>query len=209
MNLLKRHLGTLVLGLSCLLAAFGLGLEYRLLQRKLTGTLQPPVTSVEAAQMPELPQETIAELPPLGEFSAFVEQPLFIEGRQPLPEETEAASSEPGAEKKPPPAIRLTGIIDTPEAGQIILVQDQSNKTLRFKPGEAIDGWRVAELADDHVTLERDGETHVLELIKPRPAQPLPPAAPPRPAAQPPTQATQDNPFARAARKTTTKTIEE
>lgn len=208
MNPFKRHFGTVVLGLACLLAAFGLSLEYHLLQRKLSDTLQPPVTSVETTQIPELPQAAIAELPPIEEFSAFVEQPLFIEGRQPLPEETEATTSEPEVEKKPPD-IRLTGIIDTPEAGQIILVQDQSNKTLRFKPGDIIDGWRVAEPAETHVTLERDGETRVLELIKPRPVQPLPPAVRPQPATQTPAKSTQANPFARAARKTTTKTIEE
>ncbi len=197
MSPFKRHPGILVLGLACLLAAFGLGLEYRLLQRRLTDALQAPVTSTEAVQIPALPQATIADLPPIGEFSAFVEQPLFIEGRKPVPEEeTTAPVSE--ADKKPPD-IRLTGIIDTPEAGQIILVQDPSNKTLRFKPDEIIDGWRVAETAETHVILERDGKTHVLELIKPRPVQPLPPAARPRPPAPP--QGQGPNPFAQAAKQ--------
>lgn len=193
MNLLKRYPGTLALGFACLLAAVGLGLEYRLLQRKLTGLFQPPTASVEAAQIPTSPPATLAELPPIEAFSAFVERPLFIEGRRPLSEEPDTAST-PGAAQKP--QVSLTGIIDTPEAGQIILVRDLHNQTLRFKPGEVIDGWRVAKLAETYVILERNGETYVLELIKPRPAQPSPPAASPQPA--------QDNPFARAVQKTTT-----
>lgn len=194
MNRFKRHPITVLLGIACLLAAFGIGLEYRWLQRKLTAALKPPPASIETAPVSEQMPETLKELPPVEAFSAFVEQPLFIEGRKPLPQDTATAGAEAGAEQKPLD-VRLTGIIDTPEAGQIILVQDRSNKTLRFKLGTLIDGWHVAEIKDDQAILKRDGETHVLKLIKPRPAQPHPPAARP----PPPPQGQAPNPFAQAA----------
>lgn len=193
MNRFKRHPITLLLSVACLLTAFGIGLEYRWLQRKLTAAFKPPPASGETAPISEQVPETLKELPPIETFSAFVEQPLFTEGRKPLPEDTESAS-ESDAEKQPP-VVSLTGIIDTPEAGQIILVQDRNNKTLRFKLGALIDGWHVAELKDDQAILKRDGETHVLKLIKPRPVQPLPPAARP----PPPQQGQAPNPFAQAA----------
>ncbi|MCX8048580.1 MAG: hypothetical protein N3A55_02825 [Methylohalobius sp.] len=193
MNLLKRYLHTSALGVACLVAILGLGLEYWLLARKLSRVLQTPVTATQAVPTPQPSPPTLPDLPPLEAFSAFVEQPLFVEGRKPLPEETEA-TSETGAEKKQPD-FRLTGIITTPEAGQMILVQNQSNKTLRFRLGESIDGWRVAELKEDQVLLERGGETYVLKLIKPRPIQPSSLAT----RLRSPSRGQAPNPFAQAA----------
>ncbi|GAB6066757.1 hypothetical protein JCM13664_00750 [Methylothermus subterraneus] len=190
MNWLKRRPFTVLLGIACLVAAFGLGLEYRLLQRFLADALKPPPAAQDAPRTPQ-PPPAPAELPPMETFSAFVDRPLFVEGRKPLPEEAETAAD--ARAEQEPPKFRLTGIIVTPETGQILLLQDPSNnKTLRFKPEELIDGWRVAELKDDQVVLQRGGQTQILKLIKPRP---LPP-----PAARPhPPQGQAINPFAQAA----------
>jgi hypothetical protein len=190
MNLFKRYPKVVLLTLACLLVALGLSLEYRWLKRRLEFALQvPPV-----GELPQPGEEApaLAELPPREAFTAFIAQPLFIEGRKPLPEEAEAGA----LETKKPPEVHLTGIITAPNALQLILVRDQSNKTLRLKPGEAIDGWRVAELKDDQVILQQNGKTHILKLIKPRPLKPPPPS--PRPL---PPQSQAPNPFTEAIKQ--------
>ncbi len=191
MSLLKRYPKIALLSLACLLAALGLSLEYRWLKRQLHFALQALPIGEVTQPVEEAP--ALAELPPRDSFTAFIVQPLFIEGRKPLPEEAEAGTL---GTKQNLPEVRLTGIITAPEAGQLILVQDQSNKTLRLKPGEAIGGWRVAELKDDQVILEQNGKTHILKLIKPRPLKPLP--ASPRPL---PPQSQAPNPFAQAIKQ--------
>ncbi|XSG85964.1 MAG: hypothetical protein ACPW60_04410 [Methylohalobius sp. ZOD2] len=197
MKELMRHPGTWLLIAGCLLAALGVGIEYRLLQRQTAEALQPSPAPSKEAQIPEAIPENAAELPPIDTFTALIVNPLFIEGRQPLPEESQtsnAETEEAEAEKKPPPDLRLTGILNTPEAGQIILVQDPEGKTLRFKPGDIIDGWQVTEPETDQVVLDQDGEHHILKLIKPRPGQAKAEKNQKRPSPH-------DNPFARAARR--------
>lgn len=126
----------------------------------------PPPPKVEA--VPPAPKEF--QLPPIEHYQNFVSRPLFTEGRTPLPEEGGSQEVIPASDL---PKLQLTGILDTPDAGQIVLMRSQDGKRhYRLHPGDEIEGWHLAEIAPDHVVLEQGGRRQTLQLLKPRPNAP-------------------------------------
>ncbi len=110
-------------------------------------------------------------LPPLEQYQAFVSKPLFIKGRIPVaPEDSGTTTSATQTVSSKPPKVQLTGILETPAVGKLVLLRSIDGKNhYRLKPGEDIEGWRLNEVASDHVVLEQGSKTHTLKLIKPRP----------------------------------------
>ncbi|HHJ40546.1 MAG: hypothetical protein AXA67_10265 [Methylothermaceae bacteria B42] len=167
MNGLRRHLLTTFLAGLCLLLATAVLVEYIFLRRS-TPHLEAPEANpkTEISLNPKAPPP--AKPLPLEQFQSMVTMPLFVEGRQPIPEQDKTGETSTQA-SGPPPKIELTGIIQTPDAGKIILVRDKKGKTRRLRPGDDVDGWQLAELAPDHVVLTQGAKKHTLKLIKPRP----------------------------------------
>lgn len=197
MNGLRRHLLTTFLAGACMLLAVAVLVEYVVLRRS-TPNLDQPKTSAVPTASKEAPLPPPAKPLPLEQFQSMVTMPLFVEGRQPIPELDKVGNTSL-QESSPPPEIELTGIIQTPNAGKIILVRDKKKgKTRRLRPGENIDGWELAELAPDHVVLTQGAKKHTLKLIKPRPQpkirRPRRPRTPAPPRARTGTRIT--NPFA-------------
>ncbi len=140
---------------------------------------------------PETPTPTPEEfrLPPLDHYQHFVSRPLFLEGRTPLPETVQEPETAAASDLS---TLQLTGILDTPESGQIVLLRSRDGKRhYRLHPGDTIEGWRLAEIASDHVVLQQGGRREVLQLRKPRPNPPVTPKR--RRTARPPLR--RGNPF--------------
>lgn len=167
MNPIQKQMVTTVLAGACLAMAAFVALEYQWLKHS-DPNIQPPAPATPAATPENQPKASASEPPPsLDQFETMVSRPLFVEGRKPLAD-TESTDETP-VSNSPPPEIQLTGIIETPDAGQIVLVRGKDGKTKKIKPGDEIDGWKLSELAPDHVILQQGGKEHTLQLIKPRP----------------------------------------
>lgn len=120
------------------------------------------------------------------DYHNIVDQPLFIEGRQPV-ENSGEAQRNLGQNPITPvakPSIRLTGVVMIPDA-LVALLQDNMGKNFRVKQGETIQGWDVDSIENDKITLS-NGEDHQIVLLRePKPAKRSPdasaPPASPRP----------------------------
>ncbi|HVJ36758.1 MAG TPA: hypothetical protein VM687_03020 [Stenotrophomonas sp.] len=133
--------------LICLMA--GLGMGSRL----------PPGDHADAAR--PLPAIPAAGAPRLGELSAYpaiAQRPVFAEDRRPHPfvlAGTDAPQST---------ALRLTGVLITPQLQMATLTTDQG-RSLRLRlQGEAIDGWRLLTLAARSATVEGPGGVRTLDM---------------------------------------------
>ncbi len=145
----------------------------------------PPAPKLETPPPP--PGEF--RLPPLEHYRNFVSRPLFIEGRTPIPAEAQETGTTAASDLS---TLQLTGILDTPESGQVVLLRSRDGKRhYRLHPGETIDGWRLVEIAPDQVVLQRGGRRQPLRLHKPRPNAPVTPER--RRTAKPPLR--RNNPF--------------
>lgn len=176
---------TLPLGLLCLLLGGALLMELLFVQRAASSRAH----DAEATDQQQLPgsvePDAVFELPPLDEFSAFVDRPLFVEGRKPPPAEGEQTQA-PKAEDLAPLELSLMGVMLSPH-GQMAILAEASGKNRRVKLGGTIDGWRLTELKPDRITLQRGEEQRDLPLMKPRPkGPPATAAAPGQPGLLPP-----------------------
>lgn len=164
----------------CLLLGSVLLAESLLMQRSGSAATDESGAAGRASAPDKIEPEQVFELPPLEEFSAFVDRPLFMEGRKPA---VEAEQSQTAAEEdKTPLNLNLMGVMLSPR-GEMAILAEASGKNRRVKLGGGIGGWRLVELKPDRVTLQRGDERRELPLLKPRAKGPAvaggPPAQPP------------------------------
>ena len=165
----RKSWPTFALVAACLGMAGIVWLEWILLEHTVGQDATPPAETAEDAT-PKVEEEIPDfRLPPPGPDAAFVSHPLFIEGRQPVPEveEPEESSAPLKPPPSPPPAVELIGILDTPET-QLVLVRNKQGHILRLHAGEIFDGWRLDRIEADRVILSQNGREHALKLLKPR-----------------------------------------
>lgn len=174
---------TLPLALLCLLFGAVLLVESMMLQRAGSERAQRAGTAGQDASPVQAEPEAVFALPPVDDFSAFVDRPLFLEGRKPVVETEQA--QETVQEDKTPLDLSLMGVMLSHQ-GQIAILAEASGKNRRVKVGGTIAGWRLVELKPDRVTMQRGEERRELPLMKPKPkgpgsagapAQPVPPGA--------------------------------
>lgn len=109
----------------------------------------PQATAAEPFTLPEIgsmPLEALAEA---------LERPLFTESRRP-----------PAAPAAAPSRLEATlaGVLTNgPEKLAIVLAAD-ANRPARLREGDLFQGWRVTQIDDVSVLLERDGRTERLVL---------------------------------------------
>lgn len=134
----------------------------------------------------ELPDATTA-LGAEDDYHKIVDQPLFIEGRQPVEAtgETQRNAAQNPSALVGKPNIRLTGIIMIPDA-LVALLQDNMGKNFRVKQGETIQGWDVDSIQNDKITITNGTDHQDMLLREPKPAKKLPGAAVSPPSAPPP-----------------------
>jgi hypothetical protein len=187
---------TIPLGIVCAVLALALVVESYFFPR--SGVRVGPPASVSGEEKPpgDLEPEDVFELPQVDEFSAFVDRPLFVEGRKPPPPESEQPQANQQQETSPL-TLLLMGVMLSPR-GEMAILAEPTGKNRRVKKGGTISGWRLVEIKPDRATLQRGEERKELVLLKPRPklAGPatasgpgrpgVPPAAGARRGAQPP-----------------------
>lgn len=111
-------------------------------------------------------------------YSDLVERPMFIKGRKPV-EEPVAESTAPVVAKRPDVFNwTLTGIFTAPKGVTAFFtrINNKVEKDNYRKPklGEELDGWKIAEIHPNSVTLTQSGETKTLQLLKPKPKTVMP-----------------------------------
>ncbi len=145
--------------------------------------------NVAAVPLPELPVR--AEGPgPIGDYEEVNSRPLFNAGRRPIVIAEVAVEEAPEPESEapqaaPPPDLRLTGVIITPEQRLVTLTPEKGGEALVVGQGKPLEGeyfgWRVGEIEPRSVKLRAaGGQTISKELtVYDRPI-----TAPPKPKPQ-------------------------
>jgi len=129
----------------------------------------------------------------LGEYHVINEKPVFNESR--LPDiggtEDDLGPDDTTIAIKDAPAVKLTGVVITPESRFASLTPEDKNiESVMAREGESLTGefvgWRVAEVSPRLVVLEsRDGQSLKLELqVHDMRIEEPPPVAPASPTAQ-------------------------
>lgn len=106
-------------------------------------------------------------LPPISAYAAVVKRPLFSDTRRPfIPEEITKKAKEP-----PSPPTRqqqeeynLSGVIITSDQRLALIEIQRGRKIKRLREGEKLNGWVVASIQADQVTLKRGNDKKVLPL---------------------------------------------
>lgn len=116
-------------------------------------------------------------LPPLSNFSAIVERPLFVRGRRPAPPASETTTT---ATTEGPSPFVLSGVVIAGGRRVAFLQNRASPKTLRVEEGETIEGWKVITIRPQMVTLSSGTNKDELKLPDRIGTAPPPPRQPPR-----------------------------
>lgn len=130
------------------------------------------------AKLPDYKTSLAAE----EDYHKIVDQPLFIEGRQPVEntELTQRNSAQNPTAQVTKPSVRLTGVILIPDA-LVALLQDNMGKNFRVKQGETIQGWDVDSIQNDKITITNGVDHQDVLLREPKPVKKHPGANAPSP----------------------------
>ena len=157
---------TLPLAVLCVALGVVLVIESALMRRDESGVAPDAAPTNPDAAAGDDAADAVFELPPIDEFSAFVDRPLFLEGRKPVAEAETLQT--PKEEDLAPLALSLMGVMLGPR-GEWAILAEASGKNRRVKVGGSIGGWRLVALKPDRVTVQRGEEKRDLPLMKPRP----------------------------------------
>ena len=126
--------------------------------------LSPPVPATRplTAASVSAPAPALAALPPLTNFSAIVERPLFSPSRRPPPG---AATAGPSVASH----YRLLGVVATGAKRRAFL--SDGTRHVDVAEGERLDDWTVKQIGTDSVLLSSSEGEAVLKL-KPAAAEP-------------------------------------
>ena len=154
--------------------------------------------AAEAQQPPAAsgPPQTYT-LPPLDDLQATRNRPLFAPNRQPdaVPEktDTETTVTQESADSLP---YDLTGVVMGTDVAIAILLNRDTQETVRLRQGETLESWSIQEVAQRYIVLRQDEREIRLELFQAKadgstPVQPPQlPATIRRPPPPPPPQQT-------------------
>jgi general secretion pathway protein N len=159
----------LVLGLSGLCALLAATLLYLIVAPLPDLEIpQVPLEQQRAAQRQTMPIAT----PPPQAFADINARPMFSPDRK--------AIAEPGASNSSgnPPSIAFVGVIMDPRDRMALIRTSASPLAGAFRLGADISGWRLTEIAADHIVLSQGGSQDTIRLEDnhaPKPATPAPP----------------------------------
>src|SRR6185295_7450981 len=112
----------------------------------------PADTRIAAVMPDKLPA---LDPPPLGSYAAIAERPLFNPGRV---KDVAAPAAQP--ELPPLSDYRLVGLVVGPDTQRALVARGA--ETLSLKPGDDLDGRRVASIGRRGVTLNANGHEELL-----------------------------------------------
>ena len=104
---------------------------------------------------------------PLSDFGEIVRRPLFTATRRPfVPAEPapRAAEPAPAAPARPPPNVRLVGVVIDAGKKRALLRTPEQPRGRWFEEGDTIDGWLLRSVAADAAVVAFGRETHELRL---------------------------------------------
>jgi hypothetical protein len=134
---------------------------------------QPKANAAEVkpqdAVKPELAIANPVAALPLASLSATRDRPLFSPSRRPPPAPVVRLiepAPVPPVPPAPPPSIALIGVITEAEGSFAVVNQAGTNKSIRARMGDQIDGWTVTQIADRQLVLSRDGRVANFSMFK-------------------------------------------
>jgi len=135
------------------------------------GAEQTPPTATEPHPSPQ------SALGPIENYRVIVERPLFMMTRRPSgPGDAQLADSAHFM-------LTLTGIIVEGGERQAVFRHQEQRRPLRLSVGMSRQGWKLQNIADDHVVFRRGAQSLRLALDygRPSPASPVQPGNPQKP----------------------------
>ncbi len=124
--------------------------------------------SGQTIETPEMPKY---DPPPIEQFAAALDRPLFNPQRRP----SENEPSGTGIVEDRALSATLQGILFANSGSVALLTAVGESMPIHVSQGELFLGWRLLEIHPDRAVFGRDEETVILELIykaKPTPPQP-------------------------------------
>lgn len=125
----------------------------------------PGATTRDVPDVAALPSPESLLPPPIETLSETVRRPLFTASRRP-PDLSEAPApvSESVEPDAPTLAHTLSAVVVDGDRRIAYLRARGDGKLVSLGEGDGIAGWQVTRIEPERVSLERDGERHVLEL---------------------------------------------
>ncbi len=149
----------LLLGL-CLLLAVIILVEWTFLPSEPQSVNQKGQINTGPAKA-DLESVSAFTLPPLTEFDAIKERPIFIEGRRPLPPSQTVVQEQrpiPSRGGSRPPKMNLSAILIINDEPMALLRNPPKGVSTRLKTGDEFQGWQVEKITPDRVTLKQSGK---------------------------------------------------
>ncbi len=119
------------------------------------------LATVELAEAPIAPR---FDPPPIEQFAAIVERPIFTATRR-------TARRQPVAPPAPASSrglilgrYQVVGVVVTPGNRLVLLKRLGGAETIRLKEGEEIDGWTLVNVTRNDVVLESGGRQEKIEV---------------------------------------------
>lgn len=162
---------------------------------ELSGAPLSPEPEPQTASVPGIRTEQTTPrtdpLPPLSDYAAIIERPLFTPDRRThagnLPT-TQAAKTKKPAGLPDPSDLVLTAVIITEDTRMAILESDRGKAIHKMAQGESVNGWLLADIQPEAVSLKKGNEVKMLELriqgSPPPSRRPRPPEPPREPSSE-------------------------
>ncbi len=115
----------------------------------------------EVAEPPTAPR---LELPPIEQFAAIVERPIFTATRRTARRQPVAPSAPASSGGRILGRYQVIGVVVAPGNRLVLLRRLGGAETIRLKQGEEIDGWTLVEVTRDEVVLESGGRREKIEI---------------------------------------------
>ena len=155
MNAADQRRLTPVLGITCALCALVLGALVLGVGRTVRWS-----AAGQSRPLPAAATQARKAAPPLQQFAAVWQHPLFTTDRQPAPETDSGGGTVTLGD------LELTGIILTPEL-KMALLHGRPDKDVRVLEGENVgnSGWTLVQLKPRSAVFSRNGQRTVLKLV--------------------------------------------
>lgn len=164
--LILKYPLTTVLGFVC-------ALLLAILVSELLFPPSPSVITPEASQTPQSPlpvKKDDFSLPPLSQFQAIVERPLFLQSRRPIPGATTETSPIASKETRLN-QYSLTAVVIVPDKRLALLRSTTDKKIHKIEEGQDLQGWKLKEIKDESALFQQVNESQELRLQRKTPPQ--------------------------------------
>ncbi len=117
--------------------------------------------TVELAEAPMTPR---FDPPPIEQFAAIVERPIFTATRRTARRQPVAPSAPASSGGLFLGRYQVVGVVVAPGNRLVLLKRPGGAETIRLKEGEEIDGWTLVNVTRDDVVLESGGRREKIEI---------------------------------------------